>query len=148
MAVPVYQHTPNQWARWGADEELQELRTQLLRLSGGDLSSVLGGAFTPPADIEETDDAYIVEVELPGMKKRDIDVSLSGQVLTIAGERIEKERIGLIRRRVRSIGKFLYEVRLPEPVDDHGLAAKLEDGVLTVRVPKTATTKGQRVDVT
>ena len=148
MAVPVYQHAPNQWARWGADEELQELRSQLLRLSGGDLSSVLGGAFTPPADIEETDDAYIVEVELPGMKKRDVDVSLSGQMLTISGERVEKERVGLIRRRVRSIGKFLYEVRLPEPVDDHGLTAKLEDGVLTVRVPKTATTKGQRVDVT
>ena len=66
-------------------------------------------------------------------------------MLTISGERIEKERIGLIRRHVRSIGKFLYEVRLPEPVDDHGLRAKLEDGVLTVRVPKTATTKGQRV---
>jgi HSP20 family protein len=148
MALPVYEQAPNQWARWGTGEELQELRAQLLRLSGGDLSSVLGGAFTPAADIEEADDAYIVEVELPGMKKRDVDVSLSGQVLTISGERVEKERIGLIRRRVRSIGKFLYEVRLPEPVDDQGLTAKLEDGVLTVRVPKTATNKAQRVDVT
>ena len=91
---------------------------------------------------------YIVEVELPGVSKRDIDVSLSDQVLSISGERTEKERVGIIRRRVRSIGRFYYEVRLPEPVDDHGLTAKLEDGVLTVRVPKTATTKGQRVDVT
>ena len=68
-------------------------RTQLLRLSGGDLSSLLGGAFTPPADIEETDDAYMVEVELPGMKS-DIDVSLSGQVLTISGNASKRSTSG------------------------------------------------------
>lgn len=146
MAVPIRQEPQQQWARWGPDEELEELRAQLRRLSGGDLSTLLDGAFIPAADIEETDDAYIVEVELPGVSKRDIDVSVSGQVLTIAGVRKEKERVGLVRRRVRSIGRFYYEVQLPQPVDDHGLTAKLEDGVLTVRVPKIAA-KGRRVDV-
>jgi HSP20 family protein len=142
---------PPQLAQWGPLEEVQELRTQLTRLLSGfaDMVPVIQNGFAPAADIEETDDAYIVELELPGVSKRDIDVSLSGQVLTIAGERKEKERVGIVRRRVRSIGRFYYDVQFPEPVRESELTAKLADGVLTVRVPKAADAapKVRRVEV-
>jgi HSP20 family protein len=94
------------------------------------------GAFIPAADIEETDDAFIIEVELPGVGKKDVDVSLSGRRITIRGERKEKERTGVLRRRVRSVGAFRYEVVLPTDVDENSVDARLEDGVLTVRVAK------------
>jgi HSP20 family protein len=106
--------------------------------------------FAPAADIEETDDAYILELELPGVSKGDVDVSVTGQVLRITGERKEKERVGIVRRRVRSVGRFSFEVQFPEPVDEGGLSANLHDGVLTVRVPKRepASANGRHVEVT
>ena len=57
--------------------------------------------FTPRADVEETDDAYVIEVEVPGVAKKDIDVSVAGRRLTITGERKERERVGILRRRTR-----------------------------------------------
>ena len=66
--------------------ELQRLNDQLSRsLEGwGDLSTLLSDAFTPLADVEETDDAYLVEIELPGVKKGDIEISMEGRRLTVS----------------------------------------------------------------
>jgi HSP20 family molecular chaperone IbpA len=91
--------------RWDPASDLQSLSSLMSRfLEGfGDAPPVLDGAFIPAADIEETDDAFIIEVELPGINKKDVDVSLSGRRLTISGERKEKERTGVLRRRVRSM---------------------------------------------
>jgi HSP20 family protein len=124
--------------RWEQAPEMQSLSALMDRfLEGwGDVPQVLEGGFVPVADLEETDDAYIIEVELPGVKKGDIDVSLSGRRLTIAGERKEKERTGVLRRRVRSMGRFRYEMMLPGDVDEDSVEAKLDDGVLTVRIAK------------
>jgi HSP20 family protein len=104
----------------------------------GDAPPLLDGAFIPAADIEETDDAFIIEVELPGISKKDVDVSLSGRRVTISGEREEKERTGVLRRRVRNMGSFRYEVVLPADVNEDSVDARLHDGVLTVRVAKRA----------
>jgi HSP20 family protein len=135
--------------RWDPQSELQELRVQLGRLLGGPVDIPLPSGFTPAADIEETDDAYIVEVDLPGIGKKDVDVSMSGQVLTITGERKEKERVGILRRRTRKVGEFTFEVQFPQPVKESDLTANLKDGVLVVRVPKAdATTNSRRVEVT
>jgi HSP20 family protein len=130
MAVPVRQNQSNQSPRartqgteprvWHPLMELQRLNDQLSRsLEGwGDLSSLLSDAFTPLADVEETDDAYLVEIELPGVKKGDIEISMEGRRLTVSGERKEKERAGILRRRTRSVGRFHYEVVLPGEVDE------------------------------
>src|SRR6476620_4153003 len=118
MAVPVRQNQSSQkpsaeaqsteprvWHPW---MELQRLNDQLGRsLEGlGDLSTLLSDAFTPLANVEETDDAYLVEIELPGVKKGDIEISMEGRRLTVSGERKEKEREGVLRRRTRSVGRF------------------------------------------
>lgn len=103
--------------------------------------------FTPLADVEESDDAYLVEIELPGVKRGDIDVTLSGRQLTVSGERKEKERTGILRRRTRVTGRFHYEVTLPAADPDAEVTAGYDDGVLTVRVPKPEADRPRRIPV-
>jgi HSP20 family molecular chaperone IbpA len=92
--------------------------------------------FTPLADLEETDDTYLLEVELPGIKKKDINIEVEDRLLVISGKRTEKERTGWLRRQTRSWGRFRYEVVLPDQLDEGNIEAILDDGVLQVRIPK------------
>jgi HSP20 family protein len=148
MALPVRQRT-NEPARWSPFSEFQRAFPQLGELfqGWGELPSVFEDGFTPLADIEETDDAYVVELELPGVKKEDVEIAVAGRRLTISGERKEKERVGVLRRRTRSVGRFHFEVTLPEDVDASGVSAAIDHGVLTVRVPKAAADRPRRIEV-
>jgi HSP20 family protein len=103
--------------------------------------------WTPPVDIEETDDAWLVEAELPGAKRGDVVVEMQGDELLIRGEIKERERTGIIRRRTRRVGEFEFRVRLPGDVDEAGMEADLHGGLLSVRVPK-ARAQNRRVAVT
>jgi HSP20 family protein len=93
-------------------------------------------AWTPLVDIEEEDNAYVLEVELPGVKRDDINIELVGNELMITGELKERERTGIVRRRTRRVGRFDYRVMLPSQVDAQKIEARLDNGVLTVSVPK------------
>lgn len=104
--------------------------------------------FTPLADVEETADAYLVEIELPGVDRRDIDVELAGRRLSVRGERKAKERTGILRRRERTIGRFAFEVTLPGEVDEGAVDARLSEGVLTIRLPKPERDQPRRIQVT
>jgi HSP20 family protein len=139
----------DQAAHWDPFEDAERLQTQLaLLLEGsGAMPTLAGIAFIPPADLEETDDAYIIELELPGVKREDIGVELSGGRLRVTGERKEKERVGLLRRRTRKVGQFRYEIQLPSTVDDQGVTAHLEHGELIVRVPKSSADRPRRIKV-
>jgi HSP20 family protein len=97
---------------------------------------VSDAVWTPPVDIEETEDAWLIEAELPGVKRDDVNVEMQGDELVIHGEMKERERTGIIRRRTRRVGEFEFRVRLPGDVDEGGIDAKLNGGLLTVRVPK------------
>jgi HSP20 family protein len=143
MTQVVRRQSSEPMTRWDPASDLQSLSTVMSRfLEGfGDVPPVLDGGSFPAADIEETDDAFIIEVELPGISKKDVDVSLSGLRLTISGECKEKERTGVLRRRVRSMGSFHYEVVLPTDVDEDSVDARLHDGVLTVHVAKRSADK-------
>jgi len=151
MALPVRrQSTPTTMpGRWDPLAAMERLSSELGRFFAewDDLPSVFDGEFVPLADVEETDDAYIVEVEVPGVKKDDIDISLVGRRLVISGERKEKERVGILRRRTRSTGRFRYEVLLPGDVDEKGVNASFDDGVLTVRVQKASSERPRRIEV-
>lgn len=105
------------------------------------------GAFMPLADLEETDKSFIVEIELPGVKRDDIDVELAGRRLRVSGEREEKERVGVLRRRTRTTGRFHYEVAFPTDVTEDGVEASYTDGVLTVTVPKAEAETARRIQV-
>jgi HSP20 family protein len=144
MAMPVRnQGQRNDVIRWNP---IAELERELFR-NWGEWFPAAADGFVPDADLEETEDAYIVEVELPGVNKDDVNISLSGRRLTVDGERKEKERKGILRRRTRTVGRFHYEITLPGSVDEGGVSANLEGGVLTVRVPKATTERPKRIEV-
>jgi HSP20 family protein len=148
MALPVRTER-SEPASWDPFAEVRSLLSQFSRFpdSWGELVPSSRNGFTPLADVEETDDAYVIEVDLPGADNKDIDVSVAGRRLTITGERKEKERVGILRRRTRSVGRFDYDIQLPGDVDDHAVSASLADGVLTVRVPKATTERARKIAV-
>ncbi|MCU1498166.1 MAG: heat shock protein Hsp20 [Acidimicrobiales bacterium] len=146
MALAVRDQT-DQPTRWDPLGDMQRLQTQFGRiLEGMDLPLAAEG-FVPLADVEETEDAYLVELELPGVDKKDIDISLSGRRLTVTGERKEKERVGVLRRRTRSVGQFNYEIVLPEAVEGDDISASLNDGVLVLRIPKATAQRARHIEV-
>jgi HSP20 family protein len=146
MALPVLTR-PRPAERW---EPLRELDDVYDRLAALWESGPFGAAdrWVPLADLEETDDAWTVELELPGVARDDVDVELDEGMLTVSGEVKEKERTGILRRRTRRVGRYRYTVTLPGDVDADSVDARLHDGVLTVRVPKSPETKRRRIAIT
>jgi len=106
-----------------------------------------GAGWSPFVDIEEQDDAYLLEAELPGVKRDDVNIEVVGNELSITGEIKEKERKGALRRRTRRTGRFEYRVRLPEQVDASKIDAGLDQGVLTIRVPKSERSQRQKIEI-
>jgi HSP20 family protein len=105
------------------------------------------GIWTPPVDIEETEDAWVVEADVPGVKREDVHVELRGNELRISGEVIERERVGILRRRTRRVGEFEYRVQLPVDADPDDINASLHDGVLMVRIPKGDRNRPREIEV-
>lgn len=159
MALPIARHRDRReldehQAPTGVDVlgELERVSDDLQRLLEGiwpgSLSAFAGSAFSPLADVEETDDAYVVEVELPGVKKGDISISVEGRRLMVDAERKERQRSGVLRRRARPTGHVHYEVVVPGDIDEDALSANLDDGVLTVRLGKPVSQRPRRIPVT
>jgi HSP20 family protein len=103
--------------------------------------------WSAPADVEETDDAFVVELDLPGVKPEDISVELRDTTLRVSGEIKERQRAGILRRSSRRVGRFEHIVTLPGEIDANKVDAKLADGVLTVRIAKSAGSQPRRIDV-
>lgn len=115
-----------------------------------DMWSSLSAAvdFAPGGDIHETDEGFTVELDLPGVNKEDIEIDMSERRLTVHGNRVVKERKGVLRHSTRVTGTFRYEAILPSPVDEKGVTAVLEEGVLTITMPKATEAKTTHVKVT
>jgi HSP20 family protein len=101
----------------------------------------------PLADVEETDSEYLVEIELPGVKREDISLEVTDDHLVVSGERKERQRAGLLRQQTRTAGRFHYEVTLPSGVDTEAVRATLDNGVLSVVVPKTESARPRRIAI-
>jgi HSP20 family protein len=94
--------------------------------------------FRPNINTRETDESYHIEVELPGVKKEDVDIKVDGNVLTISGERNVREEVkDEDYHRVESrYGLFSRSFTLPEKVDIAKIQAEFENGILEVSIPK------------
>jgi len=129
-------------ARWNPFREIDDVfnryPTGLLTKSIGDSSP----EWSPLADITETEEAFHVKAELPGVKKEDVDVSLSNGVLTLKGERkTEEETKDEKQHRIeRFHGTFVRRFDLPDNIDQSTVSAEYVDGVLSLTIPKTTKT--------
>ncbi len=105
--------------------------------------------FAPPMDLREQDDVFVLNAELPGMKKEDITVSCEAGVLRISGEKKleEVQKEGDYYRAERRFGRFTREFYLGKDADPDGAEAQFEDGVLSVRLPKKASAKPKRIEL-
>lgn len=130
---------------WTEFSELYERMGRLL-VEGVD-GSAPGSGWWPAADVEETDQAYLVELELPGVKREDISVEVAGGELTVTGEVKERQRVGLLRSRARRVGRFDYRVSLPAGIEEDEVSASLTGGVLTIQVPKTEQNRPRKIPI-
>lgn len=128
-------------------QDLETLQRHMQDIFGGSLDAAPmdTSQWVPAVDVRETDDALLVQAELPGMEKKDITVEVKDGVLKISGERryekdVKEENTHRIERAYGSFSRSFY---LPRNVDGNAVEATLKDGVLDVRLPKleSATTK-------
>jgi HSP20 family protein len=146
MGLPT--QPPRGTLRWDPFRQLDQLYDRMNEIwdaSTGTAQDV--DRWVPLADVEETDDAYVVEVELPGVAEADIDIEVNGREVTVTGELKERERQGILRRRTRRVGEFHYAVTLPGDIDADNVNAELQNGVLTVTVPKSQRAKPRRISI-
>jgi len=133
-------------------EDLYDRMGQLLNMAFSDVPfgqmQMMNAPWVPLADVSETDDAYTVEVELPGITKNQINVELSDRELVISGEIPEPAAEGERRRRSRRTGRFEFRTVLPGEVNPDGVSANLSDGVLSVKIPKAEEAKPRRIEIT
>lgn len=157
MALPARRHRPGALTErvpaWGEPvaEEFDELFDRMSRFleSAAAMPSMIGrSAWAPMADMYETDDAYVVEAEFPGVSREDIDVQIADRELIVKAEIAEREREGVMRRTTRRTGTFEYRAMLPTDVKAEKVGAQLSEGVLTITIPKAQPVKPRRVEVT
>lgn len=140
-------------APWKPMRELSTLRKEMDRLwedfFGEKALLPSEGAWTPAVDVSETKDSIIVKAELPGMDPKDIEVTLSGDMLVIRGEKKEqKEEKGENFHRIETRrGSFSRAIRVPVPVSSDKIDAKYEKGVLKVVLPKKEEVKAKQIEV-
>ncbi|MGZ5278978.1 MAG: Hsp20/alpha crystallin family protein [Pseudobdellovibrionaceae bacterium] len=105
--------------------------------------------YVPSFDVNETEEAYLLSVDLPGVKKEDVNIDVSNNVLTVSGERkheYESKEKGS-RRYEQSYGQFTRSFTLPTAVDAEKVEANMEDGVLKIALPKSEQTKPHKIQV-
>ena len=133
-------------------DEMERLRRQMDLLVGG-LSGELeresvSGVF-PLMNVTEDKDNYYIRAELPGFKADDLEISVTGNTMSISGERkldVDDEN-AQYHRREREFGKFSRIITLPTQIDTNKVEAHCEDGVLTVTLPKAEEAKPKQITV-
>lgn len=132
-------------------EDINNRFSQLIQTFFGAAAEPAGMArwspFTPPVDVEETDDAYIVDVDLPNVNPEDVTIEMRGEELRISGQFQQREHTGVVRRQNRQAGDFEYVVDLPSDIDPNRVDAMYDNGVLTVTVGKAQDAQPRRIEI-
>jgi HSP20 family protein len=147
-------HAP-ELATWPSFSHWANLRDEINDLFGLSLESNLGSqaqlfsGWTPTLDLYQNDDNVVAVVELPGLRKEDIQISLHDGMLSISGERAGELNNGeKSERSERLFGRFLRTVALPTRVEAGKVKATYKDGILTVTPPKAEEAKPRKIQVT
>ena len=107
------------------------------------------GGFAPTFVVKETKDAYLLHADLPGVKEENLEISLTGNRLSVSGHREQERRDqnDTFYASERSYGSFTRAFTLPEGVDGEGVTADLKNGVLTLSVPKKPEVQPRKVAI-
>jgi len=147
-------HAPNS-APWSALDRWSNLRDELNSFFDMPFSSNFGRTgqlftgWSPALDLYESGDHFEAVVELPGMRKEDIDISLHDGTLTISGERKRESKNNgeTAQRTERNVGTFRRSIALPTRVDAGKVSATYQDGILKVTLPKAEEAKPKQIQV-
>jgi HSP20 family protein len=140
---------------WRPFREVTRLRREMDRLwddyfgSGRRALQPMPAEFAPAVDVKETADQIVVKAEVPGMDAKDINISVTGDVLTIKGEKKSEreeteENYHLVER---SYGSFSRSLAMPAAVDLDKIEAKYDKGVLTITCPKKEEVKPKAIEI-
>ena len=151
MNLTRYQSPDLGWAGFGRLSSLRDELDRLFESPWAELArtSQLLSGWTPALDVHEDKDNFVVQAELPGMKREEIDVSLHDGALSISGERKAEKKYeeAEVYRTERFFGKFQRTVTLSTPVAADKVKAQYKDGVLTITLPKTEAAKPKQINV-
>lgn len=105
--------------------------------------------WAPPVDIRESEEAVLLALDLPGLRKEDVNITLENSVLTISGERRFEadQKNETIHRLERAYGAFTRSFTLGPTVQSDNVEANFQDGVLVIRVPKAEASKPRRIAI-
>ncbi len=134
----------------GLRNEVDQMMDRFLRPDAFlGLEPLTGDMWSPSLDFSETEKDYVVRLEAPGVAKEDIEVNLEGQTLLVRGERIStKERTDeKFFWREREEGRFLRSIRLPTAVEEGKVNASVNNGIVTIRLPKKEPSASTRIEV-
>src|SRR5260370_28488811 len=150
--MSISRYGGRQSVAWSGINRVSSLRDELDTLFEMPFWSNFGGqsqlfsGWSPALDLYQNSDNVIARVELPGMRKEDIEISLQDGMLTISGERKSAEG-EKAERTERYVGKFRRSISLPTQVDANKVTATYRDGILTVTLPKAEEAKPKQIQV-
>jgi len=152
--MSIIRYQPPETVAWSGLNRLSNLRDELDTLFEMPFWSNFGGqsqlfsGWSPALDLYQNNDNVVVRVELPGMRKEGIEISLQDGMLTISGERKSETAEGdKAERTERYVGKFRRSISLPTQVDASKVTATYRDGILTVTLPKAEEAKPKQIQV-
>ena len=109
----------------------------------------IGGGVYPPVNVLSGPDDMVVQCEMPGVRREDIDISITGETLEIKGVKpagVDEEKVDY-QRRERGTGQFSRTIVLPDKVDPDRVEARLDAGLLTIRLPKSEAARPKQIAV-
>lgn len=139
--------------KWEPLNEIAYLNNEINKIFNDNFVNrdlVKQGVWAPSVDVVETKEEYKVKVDLPGLLKEDIDISLTDNILTIKGERKDLKEEGdavTYYKKEITYGSFQRQVSLANTVDSENIKASYIDGVLEVKVPKTEKAKSRKISI-
>jgi HSP20 family protein len=113
-------------------------------------TSVRSARNYPPLNVYDAGDRYILSAQLPGLGPSDVELTMTGDTLTLRGERKKTEGVSeeSFRRQERPAGRWARTITLPDRVDSAQVSASFNQGILTVTVPKAESAKPRQIAVT
>jgi len=138
--------------RWKPMRDLVDLRDEMDRMFDSFWGSNVdrdGGMLIPPVDMIENDDNFVVSVELPGLKKDEIKMTMQNNVLTLSGSKKHEfeSKEDTVHRVERSYGSFCRSINLPSTVDSSAIKASYDSGVLKVTLPKVEEARPKEINI-